>query len=171
MIRSFRGKTPQIPDSAYVDPSAQVIGDVVIGERSSIWPNATVRGDVHSIRIGDESNIQDNSVLHADFPDFPLNIGNRVTVGHSVVLHGCTIGDGALIGIGAIVLNGAKIGKGAVIAAGALISEGAEVPDYSLVMGVPGKVRREITPEERERFQVNCDHYLELCEEYRKERA
>ncbi|MEZ5400823.1 MAG: gamma carbonic anhydrase family protein [Bryobacteraceae bacterium] len=168
MIRAFRGKVPQIAPSAYVDPSAQVIGDVVLGERASVWPNVSIRGDVHSIRIGDESNIQDNSVLHADFPDFPLNIGNRVTVGHSVVLHGCTIGDGALIGIGAIVLNGANIGEGSVIAAGAVVAEGAQIPAYSMVMGVPGKIRREVTPEERERFRVNADHYLELCDDYRK---
>jgi carbonic anhydrase/acetyltransferase-like protein (isoleucine patch superfamily) len=171
MIRAFRGKVPQIAPSAYIDPSAQVIGDVAIGERASVWPNASIRGDVHSIRIGDESNIQDNSVLHADFPDFPLHIGRRVTVGHSVVLHGCTVEDEALIGIGVIVLNGARIGKGSVIAAGAVIPEGAEIPPYSLVMGVPGKVRREVTAEERERFRVNADHYLELCEEYKKESA
>ena len=123
MIRPFRGTVPTVAPSAYVDASAQVVGDVAIGERASVWFNASVRGDVHSIRIGDDSNIQDNSVLHCDFPDFPLNIGNRVTVGHSVVLHGCTIEDDALIGIGAIVLNGARIGQGSVIAAGALIAE------------------------------------------------
>ncbi|MEZ5351558.1 MAG: gamma carbonic anhydrase family protein [Bryobacteraceae bacterium] len=169
MIRAFRGKVPQIAPSAYVDPSAQIIGDVAIGPRSSVWFNASVRGDVHSIEIGEESNIQDNSVLHADFPDFPLRIGNRVTVGHSVVLHGCTVEDGSLIGIGAIVLNGARIGQGSVIAAGAVVAEGAEIPPYSLVMGVPGKVRREVTLEERERFRVNADHYLELCAQYREE--
>lgn len=166
MIRAFRGKFPQIARSAFVDPSAQVIGDVTIGERASVWCNASIRGDVHSIRIGNETNIQDNSVLHADFPDFPLDIAHRVTVGHSVVLHGCTIEEDALIGIGAIVLNGARIGKGAIIAAGAVISEGAVIPPYSLVMGVPGKVRREVTEEERERFRVNAQHYIELCEQY-----
>jgi len=166
MIRAFRGKLPQVARSAFIDPSAEVIGDVVIGERSSVWCHASIRGDVHSIRIGEETNIQDNSVLHADFPDFPLAIGDRVTVGHSVVLHGCTIEDDALIGIGAIVLNGARIGKGAVIAAGAVISEGSVIAPYSLVMGVPGKVRREVTAEERERFRVNAQHYVELREEY-----
>lgn len=170
MIRAFRGKTPRIAPSAYVDPSAQVIGDVEIGEKSSVWPNATLRGDVHSLRIGSETNIQDNSVLHADFPDFPLTLGNRVTVGHLVMLHGCTIEDDSLIGIGAIVLNGAKIGHGSVIAAGALIAEGVEIPPFSLVMGVPGKVRREVTPEERERFKVNAEHYVELAEEYLREK-
>jgi carbonic anhydrase/acetyltransferase-like protein (isoleucine patch superfamily) len=171
MIRAFRGKVPQIAASAYIDPSAQVIGDVVVGERSSVWPNVSIRGDVHSIRIGDETNIQDNSVLHADFPDFPLQIANRVTVGHSVVLHGCTVEDEALIGMAAVVLNGVRIGKGAVIAAGAVISEGSEIPPHSLVMGVPGKVRRELTAEERDRFRLNCDHYVELCQQYRNEPA
>ncbi len=170
MIRAFRGKTPQIAPSAYVDPSAQVIGDVVVGEKSSVWPNATLRGDVHSLRIGSHTNIQDGSVLHADFPDFPLTLGDRVTVGHLVMLHGCTVEDDALIGIGAVVLNGARIGRGSVIAAGALIPEGMEVPPYSMVMGMPGKIRREITPEERERFKVNAEHYVELCEEYLREK-
>ena len=169
MIRPFRGSVPHVAPSAYVDPSAQVIGDVRVGERASVWCNASIRGDVHSIRIGDDSNIQDNSVLHADFPDYPLLIGNRVTVGHSVVLHGCVIEDDALIGIGSIVLNGARVGKGSVIAAGTLIPEGAEIPAFSLVMGVPGKVKREVTVEERERFRVNAGHYVELCQQYREQ--
>ncbi len=169
MIRSYRGVTPQVAASAYVDPSAQVIGDVAIGERSSVWCNATLRGDVNRIRIGVESNIQDNSVLHVDEGDFPLLLGDRVTVGHSVVLHGCVVEDDSLVGIGAIILNGARIGRGSVVAAGALIPEGAQVPPGSLVMGVPGKVRREITAEERERFRVNAQHYVELRQFYREE--
>lgn len=175
MIRTLGGVTPKIAASAYIDPSAQVIGDVVIGERSSIWPNATLRGDVNSIRIGQESNVQDNSVLHTDGPKpdnpqgFPLNIGDRVTVGHAVVLHGCTIEDDALIGISATVLNGAKIGAGAIVAAGALIPEGMEVPAGMLAMGVPAKVRREVTPEERERFRANAQGYVSLREKYLKE--
>jgi carbonic anhydrase/acetyltransferase-like protein (isoleucine patch superfamily) len=128
MIRSYRGILPKIAASAYIDPSAQVIGDVVVGERSSIWPNVTARGDVNTIRIGDDTNIQDNSVLHCDAGLFPLHIGHRVTVGHLAMLHGCSIEDDCLIGIGAVVLNGAKIGKGSVIAAGAVVPEGAEVP-------------------------------------------
>ncbi len=144
MIRAYRGIVPKIAASAYIDPSAQVIGDVAVGERSSIWPNVTARGDVNSIRIGDESNIQDNSVLHCDAGLFPLEIGNRVTVGHLAMLHGCTVEDDCLIGIGAVVLNGAKIGKGSVIAAGAVVPEGAEVPPDSMVMGVPAKVKRPV---------------------------
>ena len=109
-------------------------------------------------------------MLHADFPDFPLTLGDRVTVGHLVMLHGCTVEDDALIGIGAVVLNGARIGQGAVIAAGAVVSEGAQIPPYSLVMGVPGKVRREVTAEERERFKSGAEHYVELAEEYLREK-
>jgi carbonic anhydrase/acetyltransferase-like protein (isoleucine patch superfamily) len=170
MIRPFRGTVPTVAASAYVDPSAQVIGDVHVGERSVILPNTTLRGDINGIRIGVESNVQDNSVLHVDH-DFPLTIGDRVTVGHSVVLHGCTVEDDALIGIGAIVLNGARIGAGAVVAAGALISEGANIPAGMLVMGVPGKVRREVTAEERQRFREGGEHYVKLGERYREELA
>ena len=171
MIRAFRGKSLRAAASAYIDPSAQVIGDVTVGELSSIWCNATLRGDVNRIVIGNESNVQDNAVLHVDEGPFPLLIGNRVTIGHSAVLHGCALADGVLIGIGAIVLNGAKIGTGAVIAAGALVAEGMEIPPYSLAMGVPAKVRREVTEEEKERFRVNADHYVELSKAYRDESA
>ncbi|MBI3681922.1 MAG: gamma carbonic anhydrase family protein [Acidobacteria bacterium] len=169
MIRSFRGAVPKIAPSCYIDPSAQVIGDVVIGEQASVWPNAVVRGDVNWIRIGEGSNIQDNSVLHVDSDGFPLTIGDRVTVGHGCVLHGCTIEDECLIGIGAIVLNGARIGRGSVIAAGALVPEGAEIPPFSVAMGVPAKVKREVSRQERERFGINAEHYNELRRQYREE--
>ncbi|HYL77438.1 MAG TPA: gamma carbonic anhydrase family protein [Bryobacteraceae bacterium] len=169
MIRPYRGVLPKIAASAYVDPSAQVIGDVVVGERSSIWPNVTARGDVNSIRIGDDTNIQDNSVLHCDAGLYPLAIGNRVTVGHMAMLHGCTIEDECLIGIAAVVLNGAKIGRGSVIAAGAVVPEGAEVPAESMVMGVPAKVKRSLTAEERERFRQNALHYVESARIYKEE--
>lgn len=169
MLRSFRGKLPQVAPSCFIDSSAQVIGDVHIGERCSVWPNATIRGDVNWIRIGNETNIQDNSVLHVDSDGFPLTLGDRVTVGHSVVLHGCTVEEGCVIGIGAIVLNGARIGAGSVIAAGAVVPEGAEVPAGSLVMGVPGKVRREVSAEEKDRFKLNAEHYVDLARQYREE--
>jgi carbonic anhydrase/acetyltransferase-like protein (isoleucine patch superfamily) len=169
MIRPYRGILPKIAASAYVDPSAQVIGDVVVGERSSIWPNVTARGDVNSIRIGDDTNIQDNSVLHCDAGLYPLEIGNRVTVGHLAMLHGCTIEDDCLIGIAAVVLNGATIGRGSVIAAGAVVPEGAEVPADSMVMGVPAKVKRSLTAEERERFRQNAMHYVESARIYKEE--
>lgn len=171
MIRSFQGITPRIAPTAWVDPAATVIGDVTIGERSSVWPNATLRGDVHKITIGDETNIQDGSVLHVEEHLFDLTIGNRVTVGHQVCLHGCVVEDDCLIGIGAIVLNGAKIGHGSVIAAGALVPEGMEIPPFSLAIGVPAKVRRSVSPEEQERFRVNAQHYVELREKYLNEPA
>ena len=169
MIRSYRGVVPKIAASAYVDQSAQVIGDVAIGERSSVWPNVTIRGDTNSIRIGEETSIQDNSVLHADAGPFALHIGNRVTVGHLAMLHGCTIEDECLIGIGAIILNGARIGTGSIIAAGAVVAEGADIPPASMVMGVPGKVKRQISEEERERFRLNAQHYVEAARAYREE--
>ena len=169
MIRAYRGILPKIAASAYIDHSAQVIGNVTVGERASVWPNVSIRGDVNSIAIGDESNIQDNCVLHCDEGPFPLVIGNRVTVGHQCMLHGCTIEDDCLIGIGAIVLNGARIGKGSVIAAGALVTEGAQIPPNTMAMGVPAKVRREVTAEEAERFRTNTQHYVESCRIYREE--
>jgi gamma-carbonic anhydrase len=172
MIRSFRGKTPEIAASAYIDPSAQLIGDVVVGERSSVWCNVSARGDVNSIRIGDETSIQDNTVLHVDYDDeFKLVIGDRVTVGHRVVLHGCAVEDDALIGMGAIVLNGARIGKGSVVAAGSLVPEGAEVPPNTVAMGVPAKVRREVSPEERERFRANAQNYVLNTRLYKEEQS
>ncbi|HSU30538.1 MAG TPA: gamma carbonic anhydrase family protein [Bryobacteraceae bacterium] len=169
MIRAYRGVMPRIADSAYIDSSAQVIGDVVIGERSSIWLNTSVRGDVNCIRIGDETSIQDNTVLHVDHQVYPCIIGNRVTVGHAAVLHGCVVEDDVLIGIGAIVLNGARVGKGAVVAAGALVPEGMDVPAGMLVMGAPAKVRREVTAEEHARFAKNCDNYVKITAIYKEE--
>ncbi len=171
MIRAYRGILPKIAASAYIDPSAQVIGDVVVGERSSIWPNVTVRGDVNSIRIGDDSNVQDNSVLHCDAGLYPLEIGNRVTVGHLAMVHGCTVEDDCLIGIGAVILNGARIGKGSVIAAGAVVPEGADVPPSSMVMGVPARVKRPLTDQECQRFRENAKHYVEAARIYRDEAA
>lgn len=171
MIRPYRGIVPRVAASAYIDPSAQVIGDVVVGERSSIWPNATVRGDVNRIEIGEESNVQDNSVLHVEHDIYPLLIGNRVTVGHSVVLHGCAIEDDCLIGIGAIVLNGVRIGRGSVVAAGTVVPERMEIPPGSMVMGVPARVKREVTEAEKERFRENARNYVQYRQTYREEPA
>lgn len=165
MLRSYRGASPRIAPSAYVDPAATVIGNVTVGERSSVWPSASIRGDISPIRIGDDTNIQDGCVLHSD-EGIPLTIGNRVTAGHSVVLHGCTIDDDAVIGIGAIILNHAKIGSGAVIAAGALVPEGMEIPPGMLAMGMPAKLRRAVTDQERERFREGVRHYAERAAEY-----
>jgi len=167
MIRTYRDQRPAIAESAYVDQSAQVIGSVKAGERSSIWCNTTVRGDVNSIEIGEETNVQDNCCLHVD-PDVPLVLGKRIVVGHSVTLHGCVIEDDCLIGMGAIVLSGAKIGSGSIIAAGALVIEGAEIPPQSLVMGTPGKVRRQTTEEERERTRRGAEGYVNKSREYMK---
>jgi carbonic anhydrase/acetyltransferase-like protein (isoleucine patch superfamily) len=168
MIRPFRGIAPKVAVSAYVDASAQVIGDVVIGERSSVWPNASLRGDTGPIRIGQDTSIQDNCVLHLD-EGFPLTIGDRVTVGHSVTLHGCTVEDDTLIGIGSIILNGASVRKGSVVAAGALVAEGMEVPPNTLVMGVPAKPRRAVTAEEQARFREGVQHYVDKGAVYKAE--
>jgi carbonic anhydrase/acetyltransferase-like protein (isoleucine patch superfamily) len=165
MIRSFCGIAPKVAVSAYVDASAQVIGDVEIGERSSVWPNASLRGDTGPIRVGSETSIQDNCVLHMD-EGFPLTVGDRVTVGHSVTLHGCTVEDETLIGIGATILNGARIGKGSVVAAGSLVPEGMEVPPSTLVMGVPAKPKRAVTAEEQARFREGVAHYVEKARVY-----
>jgi carbonic anhydrase/acetyltransferase-like protein (isoleucine patch superfamily) len=168
MLRSFRGVWPRVAPSAYIDPGANVIGDVTVGERSSVWPSAALRGDISPIRIGDETSIQDGTVVHTD-AKYPAIIGNRVTVGHMAVLHGCTIEDEVLIGIGAIVLNGARIGKGAVVAAGALVPEGAEIPAGMLAMGVPAKPKRPVTEDEMERFRINCNNYVKRTKEYLEE--
>jgi len=162
---------PRIAESAYIDQSAQVIGDVMIGERSSVWLNVAIRGDVNHIRIGDETSIQDNSVLHVDHMVYPCLIGSRVTVGHSVTLHGCVVEDEALIGIGAIVLNGARIGRGAIVAAGALVPEGMEVPAETVVMGTPAKVKRAVSEEEKARFRKNCENYVRITAIYKEEQS
>ena len=170
-IRGYRGIMPKVAATAYIDPSAQVIGDVVVGERSSIWPNTTVRGDVHYIRIGDETNVQDNCCLHVQRDEFPLILGNRVSIAHSVTLHGCVIEDEVLIGMGAIVMNGARIGTGSIVAAGALVTEGTQVPPGSVVMGMPGKVRREATEQDRLRIKKHADSYIMYRQIYLDEGA
>ena len=160
MIRSFRGTKPRIAASAYVDPGAHAIGDVEIGERSSVWPCVVLRGDIEPIRVGADTNIQDGTVIHTD-RGFPTNIGDRVSVGHAAVLHGCTVEDDSLIGIGACVLTGAKIGRGAVVAAGSLVPEGMEVAPDMLVMGAPAKPRRPVSAEEKARFEKGVGGYVE----------
>ena len=168
MIRSFRGNKPKIADSAYVDPGAHVIGDVEIGESSSIWPTAVLRGDLEPIRVGTMTNIQDGSLIHTD-RGFPAVIGNRVTVGHAAILHGCIVEDDSLIGIGARVLTGARIGRGAVVAAGALVPEGMEVAPDTLVMGTPAKPRRSVTAEEKVRFEKGVAGYAERAQQFKEE--
>ena len=158
--------TPQINDSAWVADNAQVMGEVEMAAHSSVWFSAVVRGDSAKITIGEGSNVQDGSVLHAD-TGMPLVIGKRVTVGHLVQLHGCTIGDESLIGIGAIVLNGAKIGKNCLVGAGALVTEGKEFPDGSMILGSPAKVVRQLTPEQMEGLRRSARHYMENTERFK----
>jgi carbonic anhydrase/acetyltransferase-like protein (isoleucine patch superfamily) len=169
MIRPYKGIYPSVGAGAYVDSAAQVIGDVTLGERASVWPCAVLRGDVNRIVVGEDSNIQDGSVLHGELDMWPVILGARVTVGHMACLHGCVVEDDCLIGIGAIVLNGAKVGRGSVIAAGALVPEGMLIPPESMVMGTPAKVRRQVTPEEKARFGENAQRYLRYRQEYRDE--
>lgn len=166
MLRSYKGTRPRVGERVYVDPSAQVIGDVELGDHSSVWMNAVVRGDVHSIRIGPYTNIQDNCVVHVFKALHPTVLADHVTVGHSVTLHGCAIGPFCLIGMGATILNDAKIGAECIVAAGTLIPEGMEVPPRSLVMGLPGKVRRPITEEERTGLRQYAQNYYEYKETY-----
>ncbi|MGE0405070.1 MAG: gamma carbonic anhydrase family protein [Candidatus Korobacteraceae bacterium] len=171
MIRPYKGILPQIPATAYVDESAQVIGDVVLGEHSSVWMNAVVRGDVNLIRVGANTNIQDNSVLHGMRGQFTVVLGDWVTIGHSVTLHGCTIEDRCLIGMGSIILNGARIGAGSIIAAGTVIPEGTVVEPGSLWMGVPGKFRKKLGDQDQESILRYAKNYLEYKEQYFKELA
>jgi carbonic anhydrase/acetyltransferase-like protein (isoleucine patch superfamily) len=169
MIRSYKGITPTVPESCYVDASAQLIGDVVLGEHASIWMNCVLRGDVHSIRVGRNSNIQDNSVLHGMLDKWPVVIGDDVTVGHSVTLHGCVVEDRCLIGMGVIVLNGARIGHDSILAAGTLIPEGTVVEPGSLWMGSPGKFRRALSDEEKALTMTYRSNYLGYKDQYLKE--
>jgi carbonic anhydrase/acetyltransferase-like protein (isoleucine patch superfamily) len=166
MIRSYKGITPTIPGSCYVDDSAQVIGDVVLGEHASVWMNAVLRGDVHSIRVGAHSNVQDCSVLHGMKEQYGVFVGEYVTVGHSVTLHGCTIEDRCLIGMGSIILNGAKIGAGSIIAAGTLIPEKTVIEPGALWIGSPGKFRRKLEEKDQEMILRYARNYLEYKDSY-----
>ncbi|MGB6200803.1 MAG: gamma carbonic anhydrase family protein [Candidatus Acidiferrales bacterium] len=169
MIRSYRGQWPKIASSAYVDPAATVIGDVTIGESSSVWPGAVIRGDVNVIRIGARTNIQDGAVLHVMREKFGLELGDSVTVGHGAVLHGCRIESRALIGMGAIVLNGAHVGVGSIVAAGTLVLEGTVVPPGSLFLGHPGKFHRALTPQDLDGIDRYAARYVEYAETYKAE--
>ena len=159
-IYQLDSHSPSMASSAWVADSAQVIGNVELADNVSVWFGAVIRGDTETIRIGQGTNIQDGSVLHADVGK-PLTIGSHVTVGHKVMLHGCTIGDGSLIGIGAIVLNGAKVGKGCIVGAGALVTEGKEFPDGSMIIGSPAKAVRELSAEQQAQLQMSALHYIE----------
>jgi carbonic anhydrase/acetyltransferase-like protein (isoleucine patch superfamily) len=166
MIRAYQEKMPFVPASCYVDPSAQVIGDIVLGEQCSVWMNAVVRGDVNSIRIGAQSNIQDCAVLHGMRDLYPVIVGNMVTIGHNATVHGCILGDEVLVGIGAVILNDARVGEGSIVAAGAVIPEHTIIPPNSLVAGVPGKVRRTLGPADRELIRKYARNYLDYTKIY-----
>ena len=166
----FEGRTPQVSESAWVAPNATLIGKVTLSERSSVFYTSVLRGDMDTITIGERSNIQDGCVAHTD-PGFPVTVGTGVSVGHRAVLHGCTIEDDALIGMGAVVLNGARVGAGSLIAAGAVVTEGMQIPPGSLVAGVPAKVRRELAEEDIEGLRENARTYVELAAKHREATA
>ena len=157
---------PRVHPTAYIDDSAQVIGDVEIGEDSSVWMVAVIRGDVHRIRIGRRSNVQDGTVVHVMRDTHATTVGDEVTIGHAAVIHGCTIEDRCLIGMGAILLNGAHVGRESIVAAGALVVEGMVVPPRSLVMGIPGKVKRSLTDAEVADIQAYADRYVQYRLDY-----
>jgi carbonic anhydrase/acetyltransferase-like protein (isoleucine patch superfamily) len=171
MIRSYKGIRPQFPATAYVDESAQLIGEVKLGEHASVWMNCVLRGDVSHVWVGAYSNIQDCSVMHGMLNQFDVEVGEWVTVGHSVTLHGCIVEDRCLIGMGSTILNGARIGTGSIIAAGTLIPEGTIVEPHSLWMGMPGKFRKKLDPKDEEAILRYAKNYLGYKETYLKERA
>jgi carbonic anhydrase/acetyltransferase-like protein (isoleucine patch superfamily) len=166
MVRAYKGRMPVIHETAYVDVSAQVIGDVAIGQDSSIWMNAVVRGDVHSVRIGRRTNIQDGTIVHVMRDTHPTVIHDDVTIGHGVIAHGCTISSRVLVGMGAILLNGVQVGSDCIVAAGTLVTEGTSIPPRSLVMGSPGRVKRELSDEEVASIQAYADNYVRYRLDY-----
>ena len=170
MLRPYRGQLPRVHPTAFIDASAQVIGDVEIGEESSVWMCAVIRGDVHWIRVGRRTSIQDGTVVHAMTGTHPTSIGDNVTIGHGAIVHGCTIENLCLIGMGAILLNGARVGAGSIVAAGTLLTENMKVPPKSLVMGSPGKVRRLLTQAEVADIQLYADRYVGYRLDYMDER-
>ena len=171
MIRSYQGRLPQIPASCYVDLSAQVIGDVTLGEHSSVWMNAVLRGDVHSIRVGANSNVQDCAVLHGQRNLYPVIVGDWVTIGHNATVHGCVVEDAVLIGMGVTILNNCRIGEGSIIAAGAVLPEHTVVAPKTLWAGVPAKLRRELDDKDRALILEYAKNYLDYTEIYLKEPA
>lgn len=171
MIRSYQGKTPVVPASCYVDVSAQLIGDVELGEHASVWMNAVLRGDVNAIRLGARSNVQDCAVLHGMRYVYPVIVGEMVTIGHNATVHGCVLEDAVLVGIGATILNNARVGEGSIVAAGAVIPEQTVIPPNSLVAGVPGKVKKTLGDEDRKLILKYAQNYLDYTAIYLKEMA
>ena len=169
MIRCYAGHAPIVPGSCYVDVSAQVVGEVTLGAQASVWMNAVLRGDVHSIRIGAASNVQDCAVLHGMRHRYPVVVGDWVTIGHNATVHGCTIEDACLIGMGAVILNNARVGEGSIVAAGAVVPEGTVIPPHTLWAGVPAKQRRTLDPAEREGILQYARNYIEYTASYLRE--
>ena len=166
MIRTYQGQTPQVPDTCYIDVSAQLIGDVVLGDHASVWMNAVLRGDVNSIRVGSRSNVQDCAVVHGQRNLYPVIVGDWVTIGHNATVHGCVVEDECLIGIGARVLNACRIGEGSIIAAGSVVPEHTIVPPRTLWAGVPAKLRRELSDKDRTLILEYAKNYLDYTEIY-----
>jgi carbonic anhydrase/acetyltransferase-like protein (isoleucine patch superfamily) len=171
MIRSYQGRMPTIPASCYVDQSAQVLGDVALGENSSVWMNAVLRGDVHSIRVGANSNVQDCAVLHGQRNLYAVTVGDWVTIGHNATVHGCTVEDAVLIGMGVVILNNCRIGEGSIIAAGAILPEHTIVPPRTLWAGVPGKQRRTLEDKDHALILQYAQNYLDYTRIYLAEMA
>lgn len=167
MIEPFKGIMPEIHPSAYIHPSAVVIGKVKIGARASIWPGCVLRGDIEPIEVGEETSFQDQSVAHTS-DGLPVKIGKRVVIGHRATIHGAVVGDDAMIGMGANLLDGSELGAGSILAAGALLTEGKKVPPGSLAVGVPAKVLRQVTPQETERIHQGAQDYVKRMESYRR---
>ena len=166
MIIDFKGATPTVPESVFVAPSAEIIGDVVIGSESSVWFGAVIRGDVHTIRIGARTNIQDNCIVHVTTDKFSTFIGDEVIVGHGAIIHGCHIADRCLIGMGAVVMDGVSVGEGSIIAAGAVVAPGTKIPPRTLWAGVPARQRREVTDTEYESIIADAEEYIQCSRDY-----
>jgi carbonic anhydrase/acetyltransferase-like protein (isoleucine patch superfamily) len=169
MIRGFGGKRPSIDPTAFIAETATVVGDVVIGARSSVWFGGVIRGDVFHVRIGDETSIQDNTVIHVTHDRYATTVGDRVTVGHGVVLHGCAVRDLCIVGMGAIILDQAEVGERCIVGAGAVVTPGTRIPPGHLAVGAPARVKRALTDDELEWLESSAAHYVELTRRYRED--
>ena len=169
MIRGFGGKRPVLDPTAFIAETATIVGDVTVGARSSIWFGTVIRGDVFHVRIGSETSIQDNTVIHVTHDRYPTTVGDRVTVGHSVVLHGCTVRDQVIVGMGAIILDQAEVGDRCIIGAGALVTPGTKIPAGHLAVGAPARVKRPLTDDELEWLGLSATHYVDLTRRYKED--